>query len=159
MKIRECMARLLLLVPMWGCLASSDEPAAGDDRENASAIESDLAGTAFDTITFTNNGAAAVTSSGVSFAGTVSPSPAATVGAGQSNTYVETGVGNVTSFHIDYSAGGKKCHFDSASFPNGASCTFTKNALSQGSAFATCTATLTAFDLQTCSQSVSFTMR
>jgi len=112
-----------------------------------------------DSITFKNNGTVSVTSSGASFAGTLTNPPASTVGPGGSDFYTEIGIGNVTSFHIDYSAGGKRCHFDSASFPSGASCSFTKNAQSQGSTFATCTATLTSFDFMTCSQSVTFTMQ
>lgn len=150
----------LFLFSLYGCVSNLDESTTGTGQGDTSVLEAQLSGTAFDFITFTNSGTASVTSSGASFAGTVSPAPLAVVAAGQSDQYAETGIGNVTSFHIDYTSGSKKCHFDSASFPNtSGGCTFTKNAQSQGSTFATCTATVTGFDLTTCSQSVTFSMR
>lgn len=118
---------------------------------------------ATDTITFNNKTSVTVNSGSFNFAGTVSPTPLASVGPGGSDVYTETGIGTVTSFHVTYTAqtGGKACHFDSASFSNAPNpgCTFTKNAQSQGSTFATCTATLTSFNNTTCSQSVTFSMQ
>lgn len=160
MKYATGLSISLFLFSLWGCVSNLDESTAGMEQDDISVLEAQLSGTAFDFITFTNNGTVSVTSSGANFAGTVSPTPLTVVAAGQSNQYTETGIGNVTSFHIDYTAGSKKCHFDSASFPNiSGSCTFTKNAQSQGSTFATCTATITGVNLTTCSQSVTFSMR
>jgi hypothetical protein len=159
MKYADCVTLSLLLLPMWGCISSPEDPTAGNDQGDVSAVKAELTGTATDSITFKNNGTVLVTSSGANFAGFLSKPPAPTVAPGGIDLYTETGIGNITSFHIDYSAGSKKCHFDSASFPSGSSCTFTKNAQSQGGTFATCTATLTSFDFSTCSQSVTFTMQ
>jgi hypothetical protein len=118
---------------------------------------------ATDTITFNNKTSVTVNSGSLNFAGTVSPTPLASVVAGGSDFYTETGIGTVTSFHVTYTAqtGGKACHFDSASFSNtpNPGCTFTKNAQSQGSTFATCTATVTSINNTTCSQSVTFSMQ
>ncbi len=155
------------LLPSSGCLSITDPADPDYDAlvEPTSTAQSPLIGTAVATITFKNNGTTTATSSGLNFAGTVSPTPAAMVLAGQSNQYVETGITNISSFHIDYTAGNKKCHFDVAAVPSAGtiftppSCMFTKNAQSQGTASATCTATLTAFDLNTCSQSISFSMQ
>ncbi|HEX4421220.1 MAG TPA: hypothetical protein VH165_25070 [Kofleriaceae bacterium] len=147
------------MIPMWGCLATADDPAGDESSGETSAVTSELTGTASDGITFKNNGTASVTPSGLNIAGFLSSQPVSPVLPGGGDSYTETGVGNITSFHIDYSAGSKRCHFDSASFPSGSSCTFTKNAQSQGGTFATCTATLTSFNLMTCSQTVTFTMQ
>lgn len=119
------------------------------------------AATATDTITFFNNTSVIVDSGSFNFAGTVSPTPLSSVSAGGSDFYTETGIGTVTSFHVTYTArtGGKVCHFNSASFLNGSACSFTNNGQSQGSTFATCTATLTSFSNTTCSQSVTFKMQ
>jgi hypothetical protein len=142
-----------------------EEPATGQEQGGTSVLEAQLSGTAVATITFTNRGTATANSSSANFAGFLTPAPASSVNAGQSDHYTETGIGNTSSFHIDYTAGSKKCHFDSASFSDGGTlitppaCKFTKNAQSQGSTFATCTATLTAFDLMTCSQSLTFSMQ
>ena len=163
MKTARYMTISLILLPLWGCLSSTDEPPAGAEQEGSSVLEAQLSGTAKATITFIN--AVDVISSGASFAGFMTPTPLASVPAGHGDLYVETGIGNVTSFGINYTAGGKKCHFDSAAFPGGGTiltppfCMFTKNAQSQGSTFATCTATVTAVDLTTCSQSVTFSMQ
>jgi len=156
-----------LLLVSGSCVSTIDtaDPAAEAPSDPTATTQSALVGTAVATITFKNNGTTTATSSGLNFAGTVSPTPAAMVLAGQSNQYVETGITTVSSFHIDYTAGNKKCHFDVAAFPGGGtiltppSCMFTKNAQSQGTSPATCTATLTAFDLNTCSQSISFSMQ
>jgi len=160
MKYATGLSIPLFLFSLWGCTSNLDESTAGTEPDNTSVLEAQLSGTAFDFITFTNNGTVSVTSSGVNVAGFVSPTPLTVVTAGQSDQYTETGIGNVTSFHINYSAGSKTCHFDSASFPGtSGGCTFTKNAQSQGGTFATCTATVTGVDLTTCSQAVTFTMR
>ena len=165
MRHHRHMTVLVFLLPLWGCMSGTDNPAAGDEQEDTSLVEAQLSGTAVARFTFVNNGTVTVNSSGVNFAGSLSNPPAASVNAGQSDQYTETGIGNITSFHIDYTAGSKKCHFDSAAFPDGGTiltppaCKFTKNALSQGSTAATCTATITAFNLETCSQSVTFSMR
>jgi len=132
MKHTTGLAIALFLSLLEGCVSNLDGPPANTNQEDTSATEAQLSGTAFDFITFTNNGTVSVTSSGANFAGTVSPTPLTTVTAGHSDNYTETGIGNVTSFHIDYTAAfTKKCHFDSASFPNSSGgCTFTKNAQS-----------------------------
>jgi hypothetical protein len=129
--------------------------------ESASeAITTNLA-TATDTITLFNNTGVIVDSGSFNFAGTVSPTPLSSVSAGGSDFYTETGIGTTTSFHVTYTArtGGKVCHFNSASFLNGSSCSFTNNGQSQGGTFATCTATLTSFNNTICSQSVTFKMQ
>jgi hypothetical protein len=120
-----------------------------------------LAGNTKMTITATNNTTSTVTPSGASYAGTVFPNPAP-LNAGLSQTYINTGLGNVTSFHIDYSnTAGKKCHFDAASYNQTTStspCVYTKAAKSTGSTFATCTATVTSAstDPANCAFSVNF---
>lgn len=131
---------------------------------DTSTIDEAATGTATNSITFNNKTTVSVNSGSLNVAGFMTPTPKGTVTAGASDFYTETGIGTVTSFHITYTAqtGGKACHFDSASFPNTPptpGCTFTKNAQSQGSTFATCTATLTSFDNTTCSQSVTFSMQ
>ncbi|MDF3036921.1 MAG: hypothetical protein K0S28_2195 [Paucimonas sp.] len=106
--------------------------------------------------------------SGLNYAGTVLPFPG-NIGANTSQTYTNTGIGTVTSFHLDYTAasGGKKCHFDASSYITTAGlpyCTFNKAAQSKGTTFATCTATITqmapvnASD-PNCSFSVTFNMQ
>jgi hypothetical protein len=155
----------LLIFPTWGCVSNADESTAGAEPETSSARDEVISGTAIAMITFTNSSTSTANSDSANFAGTVMPTPMSSVTAGLSDHYTETGIGNVTSFHINYTVGSKKCHFDTASFPAGGTiltppaCTFTKMAQSQGSTFATCTATLTAFDLNTCSQSVTFSIR
>jgi len=116
---------------------------------------------ATNSITFENKMSVTADPSSLNVAGTLSKTPG-NVSALSTDSYIETGIGSVTSFHITYTAasGGKQCHFDSASFPNTTGgCTFTKNTQSQGSTFATCTATITSFNEATCSQSVTFSMQ
>lgn len=119
---------------------------------------------ATETITVNNKTTTTITPSSLNYAGTVSPTPIALT-AGQSQTYVESGIGNVTSFHGDYSnTSGKKCHYDVASYNQTTStspCVYTKAAKSTGTSFATCTATVTAFSLDpsNCSVSVRFDMQ
>lgn len=116
------------------------------------------------TITATNSTTTMVSPSSASYAGTVAPTPAA-LSAGQSQIYVNTGIGNVTSFHIDYSnTAGKKCHYDAASFNQStptSPCVYTKAAKSTGSTYATCTATVTSVSTNpaNCSFSVTFGIR
>ena len=150
----------LFAFSLWGCMNNLDESTTGTDRDHTSVLEAQLSGTALDFITFRNNGTVSVTSSNASFVGFVSPTPLTVVGAGQSDQYTETGIGNVTSFDIDYSAGDKKCHYHSVSVPNSSGiCIFTENAKSTGLVFASCTATLTGFNGTSCSQAVTFTMQ
>lgn len=118
-------------------------------------------------ITTTNGTTSTVTPSGQNFAGTVLPLPQAIL-ARQSQAAVNTGIGNVTSFHIDYkqTTGGKGCHYDAASYsnigPTGIkSCIYTKAAQSNGSSYATCSATVTSFssDPNNCSFAVTFSIK
>lgn len=138
--------------------------ACADTDTDTDTTEQAATGPARNTITFRNQTAVGVTSSSVQFAGFMNPAPASSVGSGASDFPVEQNSSPILSFHITYTTqtGGKVCHFDSASFPNSfptPGCTFTKGAQSQGSTFATCTATITSFDNTTCSQSVTFTMQ
>lgn len=98
------------------------------------------------TITAKNNTTTTVSPSSASYAGTVFPAPAP-ISAPLSQTYINTGLGNVTSFHIDYSnTAGKKCHFDAASFNQStptSPCLYPVAAKSTGGTYATCTATIT----------------
>lgn len=116
------------------------------------------------TITATNNTTTTVSPSNASYAGTVNPTPIALF-AGQSQPYLNTGLGNITSFHIDYSnTAGKKCHFDAASFNQStptSPCLYPVAAKSTGSTYATCTATITSASSNpaNCSFSVTFKIR
>ena len=116
------------------------------------------------TITATNNTTSTVSPSSASYAGTVTPTPLPLL-AGQSQPYTNTGIGNITSFHIDYSnTAGKKCHYDAASFNQStptSPCVYTKAAKSTGSTYATCTATVTSASTNpaNCSFSVTFGIR
>lgn len=113
-------------------------------------------------ITATNNTTSTVSPSAASYAGTVLPFPFLTIDPTLSRSYVNTGLGNVTSFHIDYSnTAGKKCHFDAASFNQTTStspCLYPVKAQSTGGTYATCTATITAASTNpaNCSFSVTF---
>lgn len=112
-------------------------------------------------ITATNNTTTTVTPSSPNFAGTVAPLPAQ-LAVGQSQSYVNAGLGNLTSFHIDYSnTAGKKCHYDAASYNSGgigSPCVYTKGAQSTGGTYATCSATVTSAstDPANCSFSITF---
>jgi hypothetical protein len=144
-----------------------EESTAGDQPEDISTFQSQLSGTAQNAMAFTNRETATVTSSGLNFAGflltdpsiPLSNPPAAQVAPSQSDFYAEEGIGNITSFHIDHTAGSKKCHFNTATFPNGGICQFIANGQSQGTTFATCTAQITFEDPQTCSQVVQLIMQ
>lgn len=143
------------LLTITGCAVQPED----DTAPETDTATSPLTGTATVAITVANHGTAAISPRGLNFAGTVSPTPRSNITT--SDFYTESGVGNVSSFHVNYDSatGGKSCHFDVAAFPSGASCTFTKNAQSQGSTFATCTATVTSFDFMTCSQAITFSMQ
>lgn len=116
------------------------------------------------TITAANNTTTTVSPTGANYAGTVTPTPVA-VNSGLSRTYINTGIGNITSFHIDYSnAAGKKCHYDAASFNTTtptSPCLYTKAAKSTGSTYANCTATVTSASTNpaNCAFSVTFGIR
>ena len=116
------------------------------------------------TITASNKTTTTVTPSAANYAGTVAPNPVA-LSAGQSQVYINSGIGNVTSFHIDYgNTTGKKCHFDAASFNQTtptSPCVYTKAAKSTGSSYASCTATVTAASTNpaNCAFSVKFEIR
>jgi len=113
------------------------------------------------TITATNNTTTTVSPSNASYAGTVAPLPAQLI-AGQNQLYINTGLGNLTSFHIDYSnTTGKKCHYDASSYNQtitGSPCVYNKAAKSTGTTYASCTATATSAstDPANCSFSVTF---
>jgi hypothetical protein len=115
-------------------------------------------------ITATNNTTTTVTPSNANYAGYVTPLPAQII-ASQSQSYTNVGLGNVTSFHIDYSnTAGKKCHFDAASFNQStptSPCLYPVAAKSTGGTYATCTATITSVSSNpaNCSFSVTFTIR
>ncbi len=154
MKYIKSMVASFFFLPMWACISNTDEPPAEME------LSAQLSGTARATITFNNT--IDVSSDTVQVAGFLDKTPSSFVPANQGDRYTETGIGNITSFHINYTAGSKKCHFDSAAFPSSGTnpvCTFTKNAQSQGTTFANCTATITNFDFGTCSQSVTFSMQ
>lgn len=116
------------------------------------------------TITATNSTTTTVSPSNASYAGTVNPTPLPLL-AGQSQLYLNTGLGNITSFHIDYSnTAGKKCHYDASSYNQtvtGSPCVYNKAAKSTGGTYANCTATVTAasVDPANCSFSVTFGIR
>lgn len=107
-----------------------------------------------------------ISPSSFNYAGTISPAPASSIPANSSNTYYNTGIGTTTSFHVDYSAasGGKKCHYDAASYMNypyygSPYCTFTKAAKSTGYTYATCNATITSMNTSNCSFTVTFSIQ
>ena len=115
------------------------------------------------TINVTNSTTSTATPSSVQFIGTLAPTPLALI-AGANQSYIDTGFGNITSFHANYSSGTKKCHFDGASYNQTTStspCVYTKAANSTGSTSATCTATITASSLDpaNCSFSVNYGIR
>lgn len=116
-------------------------------------------------ITATNNTTTTVSPSNASYAGTVNPFPLLSIATTQSQFYVNTGIGNVTSFHVDYSnTAGKKCHFDAASFNQStptSPCLYPVAAKSTGGTYATCTATITSASSNpaNCSFSVTFKIR
>lgn len=113
------------------------------------------------TITAENNTTTTVSPSSASYAGTVFPAPAP-ISATLSQTYINTGLGNITSFHIDYSnTAGKKCHFDAVSFNQStptSPCLYPVAAKSTGGTYATCTATITSASSNpaNCSFAVTF---
>lgn len=114
-------------------------------------------------ITATNNTTTTVSPSSASYAGTVNPFPLLSISPTQSQFYVNTGIGNVTSFHIDYSnTAGKKCHFDAASFNQStptSPCVYTKAAKSTGSTYASCTATVTSASTNPANCSFAVTLK
>ena len=117
------------------------------------------------TINVTNNTASSATPSSANYAGTLTPLPLA-IPATKTQNYIESGIGNITSFHIDYTAGTKKCHYDAASYSNIDAlgtyyCVYTKAAKSTGSSSATCTATVSALsqDPTNCAFTVNFGIR
>lgn len=115
------------------------------------------------TINVTNNTTSSATPSSVQYTGMLSPTPIPLT-AGESKTYYDTGLGNITSFHINYTSGTKKCHFDAALYNQTTStspCVYTKAATSTGSTYATCTAAITSssLDQAACSFTVNFGIR
>jgi hypothetical protein len=117
------------------------------------------------TINITNNTNISATPSSANYAGILTPLPLA-IPATKTQNYIETGIGNLTSFHIDYSSSTKKCHYDAASYTNidafgNSYCVYTKAAKSTGSAYATCTATVSALsqDPTNCAFTVDFGIR
>lgn len=185
MKCMNCVTLPLILLSLGGCLSTADEPTAESQQGGISALEDQLSGTASASITFNNNTPDTAFSDSVSFAGSVQGHQFLPVNGFGHDFYTEQGIGNVTSFHINYTAGSKSCHFDDAAVTNpgtlilcstgsmsqcatpcsGGLCTtpvtckFTNNAQSKGSVFANCTTTLTSFDTQTCSQTVTFSIQ
>jgi hypothetical protein len=115
------------------------------------------------TINVTNNTTSTATPSSVQYMGTLTPTPTA-LNIGANQTFIDNGIGNITSFHANYSSGTKTCHFDSASYNQSGStspCVYTKAAKSTGSTSATCTAIVTAASLDpaNCSFTVKFGIR
>ena len=116
------------------------------------------------TITVSNKTTSTVSPSGVNYAGTLAPALASIVTHG-SQTYVNTGVGNVISFRADYgNTAGKTCRFNASAFNQTtptSPCVYNKSAQSVGTTSATCTAIITSASTSpsNCAFSVAFEVK
>lgn len=94
--------------------------------------------------------------------GTTSPAFSSVV-AGLSNTnYVASPYSRIASIHFTYASGSKACKFDTSLTMSGSVPNWTKTGQSTGSSYATCTAKITAIDLDPLGDydyTVEFTMK